>query len=217
MANLMMKLMSRIEPATVGISEKQLGQALRDSMRETVRTLGLVRDVAEFPARSNLDEYVLPAAGKEFARIYDMYGRGQDDEIVQIEYPDEWKGDIKISDDGETGAWAPSHAAMQILQQVPYPLCIEYVMTMKMDENEYPEIMISQLYETVIYRALMNLPRKYLADERMNYERKFEEAMWASQRRAHSGGVFWVRTPPFWGDGTRRTSTSGGNRYGLYG
>lgn len=216
-ANIGEALMSRILTHTRGISEPEIMLYLRDSAREIIRAIAVMRDVAEFGEHGFPDEYLLPAAGKEFCRIYDLSVLiGSEKSFTREKLPERWKNYYEISSDGETGAWTPPTELIMALREYrPYRLCIEYVLTVRLDEEEFPKSIISQYYETIILKALMKMPRNYLADARRDYTKEYYKSIKMVQQRVESGGIFWVRSAPYWGDRATRVGSLGIGNYGL--
>lgn len=210
------ELMSRLLLHTKTVSEDQLAQNLRDSAREILRVIAVMRDVAEFDTNgSTATEYILPAAGREFCRIFEISGRLPENQEVRANYPEEWKNYFNISDDGQTGTWTPPPEVVSRLRELPYRLYIEYVMTVQFNEDNFPKSVITQYHEAIILRALTKLPMTYLADERVDYAGMYRSELMKVQRRVDSGGVYWVKTPPFWGENATRRESLGSGSYGL--
>lgn len=208
------ELMKRVLTHTKNISESELRLHLRDSAREFIRSVGIIRDTARFESHNTATEFILPAAGREFCRISDISGRLPSAPQVRQTFPTRWKNYFSISDDAETGAWTPPQEIASVVSQLPYELEIEYVMTIKMNDDLVPHSIISQYFETIILKTLTKLPMVYLADERRNYMSEYYASVAKVRRRLDSGGVFWVRTAPYWGDSTQAQAFGSGN-YGL--
>lgn len=202
-------LMPRLLSHTKNISIGELGLAIRDSAREIVAATAVMRNIEEFPKNSDMKEYVLPAAGEEFVRISDIFGRHETGEYIRLNYPARWKIFLKISDDLETGAWTPPPEIQATVRSLPFGICVEYVLTRPFGEDAYPQVIITRYSNAIIRKTLSRIPRNYLQDDRRNYQQEYYDAMSMIMDENESGGMYWTRTAPFWGDTATREYTVG--------